>query len=114
MLLNLILGKNFPLLITRKSAEAKKFILLAKDATELYRKLLSKSPDSSVVIITIGHLTNFKNLLKSNGDRYSSLTVKNWPIEKFPNGYAWAVNFPDGKEANFYRPDPGSSILYIA
>ncbi|MDO1451664.1 hypothetical protein Q0590_35655 [Rhodocytophaga aerolata] len=35
----------------------------AQDGTALYRKLLSQSPDSSVVIVTIGHLTNLQNLL---------------------------------------------------
>jgi purine nucleosidase len=46
----------------------------AADATALYRKLLSRSPDSSVVIITIGHLSNLQHLLQSPGDKYSALS----------------------------------------
>jgi purine nucleosidase len=33
----------------------------AKDGTEVYRKLLSKSPDESVVLVTIGHLSSLQN-----------------------------------------------------
>ena len=37
----------------------------AFDATELYRRVLASQPERSVAIITVGHLTNFNNLLKS-------------------------------------------------
>ncbi|WP_431210187.1 alpha-L-rhamnosidase C-terminal domain-containing protein [Puia sp. P3] len=43
------------------------------DAVDLYRRLLAGSKDSSVVIITVGFLTNLSNLLKSGPDEYSSL-----------------------------------------
>lgn len=34
------------------------------DATLVYREVLEKQPDHSVVIVTVGYLTNLKNLLK--------------------------------------------------
>lgn len=56
------------------------------DATELYRKVLSEQADTSVVIATIGFMTNIANLLKSEPDEYSNLNgvelvnkkVKRW------------------------------------
>ena len=35
------------------------------DAPDLYRKILSKQPDHSVTIVTVGFLTNLSNLLLS-------------------------------------------------
>ncbi len=34
------------------------------DATQIYRDVLEKQPDSSVVIVTVGYLTNLRNLLR--------------------------------------------------
>src|SRR5690606_37078783 len=45
----------------------------AEDATDLYRRLLSEQPDSSVVMISIGHLTNIRKLMESQPDRHSEL-----------------------------------------
>ncbi len=42
-------------------------------AAELYRKILSKQADSSVVIISVGFSTNLAKLLNSNADKYSKL-----------------------------------------
>jgi inosine-uridine nucleoside N-ribohydrolase len=39
----------------------------APDALELYRDLLAKQPDGSVVIVTVGYLRNLRNLLESPG-----------------------------------------------
>ncbi|GEO05715.1 hypothetical protein AAE02nite_33790 [Adhaeribacter aerolatus] len=85
----------------------------AEDATALYRKLLSKSPDASVVIITIGHLTNLQNLLKSGGDKYSLLSGKELINKKVAKWLCMGGQFPAGKEANFYRPDPGSTVYCL-
>ena len=44
------------------------------EAVTLYRKLLSEQPDQSVVLISVGYLTNLKDLLESSPDKYSKLT----------------------------------------
>ena len=44
------------------------------DAVALYRKILAKSDDKSVTILSIGFLTNISRLLESGPDEYSSLT----------------------------------------
>jgi inosine-uridine nucleoside N-ribohydrolase len=48
----------------------------APDAVTLYREILSRQPDTSVVIATIGYLTNLHDLLNSKADQYSSLNGK--------------------------------------
>jgi len=81
----------------------------APDAVALYRKLLSDSPDQSVIIITTGHLTSLQNLLKSVGDRYSHLSGKELTEKKVVKWICMGGMFPAGKEANFSRPDPGAT-----
>ena len=44
------------------------------DAVALYRRILSIQPDNSVTIISVGFLTNLKNLLQSKGDMFTPLT----------------------------------------
>ncbi len=44
------------------------------DAVALYRKILAKSDDKSVTILSIGFLTNISRLLESGPDEYSPLT----------------------------------------
>jgi hypothetical protein len=73
----------------------------APDAADLFRKILSTQPDQSVTIVTVGFLTNLKNLLDTAPDEHSSLNgealvkqkVKQWVCMggKFPAG-----KFPDG------------------
>ncbi|GAB3171720.1 nucleoside hydrolase [Telluribacter humicola] len=84
-----------------------------QDATELYRQLLSKSPDGSVVIITVGHLTNLQNLLQSGSDKYSPLSGKELVQNKVARWLCMGGTYPEGKEANFYRPDPGSTVYCL-
>jgi len=75
-------GKNLPIATTSLYAEtvAKSFPNRVinhpnlPDAVELYRKLLSEQPDHTVVIASIGFLSNLKNLLNSGPDKYSSLS----------------------------------------
>lgn len=43
------------------------------DAWELQRKLLSNSEDNSVIMISVGPLTNLRRLIESSGDQYSPL-----------------------------------------
>lgn len=85
----------------------------AANATALYRKLLSKSPDNSVVLITIGHLSNLQNLLRSGPDNYSALSGQELVDRKVSKWLCMGGLFPEGKEANFYRPDPASTVFCL-
>ena len=45
----------------------------APDAAQLYRKVLARQPDRSVVMVSVGQLTNLRNLLKTGPDQHSDL-----------------------------------------
>lgn len=75
----------------------------ATDAVLLYREILSKQPDQSVTIVTVGFLTNLANLLNSNGDRFSSLSGKELVKKKVKQLVSMAGRFPSGKEFNVDR-----------
>lgn len=81
----------------------------AATATETYRKLLAGSPDNSVIILTIGHLSSLQKLLQSSADSLSALDGKALVAAKVQKWYCMGGEFPEGKEANFSRPDPAST-----
>lgn len=83
------------------------------EAATLYRKLLAESPDNSVVIVTIGHLTSLQNLLKSTPDTISELTGQELVKRKVKRWLCMGGQYPTGKEANFYRPDPQSTVYCL-
>lgn len=86
-------------------------------ATDVYRRLLADSPDNpdnSVIIITIGHLSSLQKLMQSTPDNYSSLSGKELVRAKVLKWYCMGGQFPEGKEANFYRPDPASTVYCLA
>ncbi len=76
----------------------------AWDATELYRKILSEQPDSSVVIITVGFITNIEDLLKSEPDQYSELNGLALVNKKVKQWTSMGGGYPSsGGEFNFNR-----------
>ncbi|MEX0290276.1 MAG: nucleoside hydrolase, partial [Flavobacteriaceae bacterium] len=80
----------------------------APEATSLYRKLLSKSEDKSVVIITVGPLMNIKKLLQSKADEYSSLNGMELLNAKVKEFVIMGGNFPNSdNEWNFNGDMPG-------
>ncbi|MDR1525295.1 MAG: nucleoside hydrolase [Tannerella sp.] len=82
-------------------------------ATETYRRLLATSPDNAVIIITVGHLSSLQNLLQSEPDSISPLDGKSLVKNKVQKWYCMGGQFPEGKEANFYRPDPASTFYCL-
>lgn len=84
----------------------------APDAVEVYRKILAQQPDSSVTIITVGFLTNLKDLLLSKADSLSPLNGKDLVAQKVKHWVAMAGSFPEGKETNVRR-DSLSSVYVI-
>jgi len=83
------------------------------EAARQYRELLSKSADNSVVLVTIGHLTSFQNLLRSEPDDLSELNGTELAHKKIKKWLCMGGKFPEGKEANFFRPDPGSTVYCL-
>jgi len=82
------------------------------DATELYRKVLSKQPDHTVTIVTVGFLTNLSNLLLSKSDKYSSLDGKELVKQKVKQLVCMAGRFPSGSEFNVNRDAAASQNVF--
>ncbi|MCP4310478.1 MAG: nucleoside hydrolase [Bacteroidetes bacterium] len=72
-------------------------------AADLYRKLLSESPDHSVVIVAVGMYTNLAALLRTGPDHYSGLTGKELVALK--------VDFLCIMGGNFERPLPECNVV---
>jgi purine nucleosidase len=78
------------------------------DALTVYRQMLSKAEDTSVVIVTIGYLTNMKNLLQSKPDSFSDMDGISLVKKKVKKLVCMAGAFPSGWEYNV-GTDPISS-----
>lgn len=79
------------------------------DAVKIYRRVLAEAKDGSVVICTVGFLTNLNNLLHSHADEISSLTGKELVAQKVKRLVAMACGFPEGDEFNV-KEDTRSAI----
>lgn len=86
------------------------------DAVEVYRKVLSSQPDSSIVIVSVGYLTNLSNLLNSQPDKFSPLTGKQLVSRKVKYYVCMGGRFPlqqDPAKWGNFKPDPHSAIHVI-
>ncbi|HVX26501.1 MAG TPA: nucleoside hydrolase [Parafilimonas sp.] len=82
------------------------------DAVALYRRILSIQPDKSVTIITVGFLTNLRNLLQSKADMFSPLTGAQLVTQKVKRLVSMGGAFPSGSEFNINRDFPSSKYVY--
>ena len=82
------------------------------DAIEIYRKTLSTQADKSVIIVTVGFLTNLNNLLKSKPDNFSPLEGKDLVIKKVKRLVSMAGRFPEGREFNIFMDSSASKYVY--
>ena len=82
------------------------------DAPALYREILSKQPDHSVTIVTVGFLTNLSNLLLSKADKYSSLDGKELVRQKVKQLVCMAGRFPSGSEFNVNQDAAASQNVF--
>lgn len=71
-----------------------------EDAVVVYRRILSQQPDTSVTIVTVGFLTNLRDLLVSAPDSFSSLPGTELVRKKVKLLVSMAGKFPEGWEFN--------------
>lgn len=88
----------------------------AEDALKLYRKILSKQPDKSVTIVTLGFLTNIANLVQSKPDEFSPLSGRALVTKKVKNLVCMAARF-DGEmgtlqEFNVVKDSAASKVAF--
>lgn len=80
-------------------------------AVNLYRKVLSHQPDSSVTVISIGYFTNLARLLRSEPDQYSDLTGQQLIAKKVKKLVAMGGEYPEGKEYNIAHDIPAAQAV---
>lgn len=97
--------KTFPHSVARSSD--------APGATKLYRKILASQPDQSVTIVTVGFLTNLKNLLNSLPDEYSSLNGEELVKKKVKQWVCGGCHFPRGTAEYNVKMDVEGSVRAI-
>ena len=101
----------------RQIAEAYKTRLTtnadADDAVDVYRRTLAARPDRSVVVVTVGYLTNLRDLLGSKGDRHSPLDGTRLVRAKVARWVCMGGRYPQhlrhGEYGNF-MPDANAAV----
>jgi inosine-uridine nucleoside N-ribohydrolase len=84
----------------------------AQDAVLLYRQILTSQPDTSVVIVTVGFLTNLNDLLLSQPDNISPLNGNDLVVKKVKRWVAMAGKFPEGWEFNVKEDSLSSEYVF--
>lgn len=84
----------------------------APDAALLYRRVLAAADDRSVVFVSVGFLTNLRNLLITEPDAWSPLDGRALVARKVKAWVCMGGQFPEGPEAcNFRRDGPAAAYV---
>ncbi len=86
----------------------------AADAVDVYRRILSESPDKSVVICSVGYLTNLRYLLESEPDGISPMSGRELIEQKVKVWVCMGGRYPqhlDPKVYGNFKPDPEASVI---
>ncbi len=85
----------------------------APDAVEVYRRVLAEQPDNSVVIVTVGYITNMRHLLDSEACEHSPLSGEELVAAKVREWVCMGSRYPadldPGVWGNF-KPDPKATV----
>lgn len=88
----------------------------APSATQVYRQTLAAQGDGSVVIVTVGDLTNLRYLLESPADEFSPLAGKELVRRKVKHWVCMGSRYPADRDparwGNF-KLDPESTVKAI-
>jgi inosine-uridine nucleoside N-ribohydrolase len=84
----------------------------APDAVQVYRRILSAQPDTSVTIVSVGFFTNLANLLKSQPDSLSDLNGTDLVARKVKQLVSMAGGFPQGNEFNVHMDSTASVYVF--
>ena len=98
--------------LARKFPNDVKHAYYTPNALTLYRELLAKEPDHSVVILTVGPLTNLYHLMNSTADEYSPLNGMDLIRKKVKRFIMAGGKLPNGSSYNF-RISPDKSEFVI-
>lgn len=85
-----------------------------EDAVDLYRRTLAAAEDRSVVICSVGALSNLEDLLNSKPDQHSPLDGAALVEAKVQHTVIMAGQFPrSSKPETNVRLDPGASVTVV-
>ena len=82
-------------------------------AVELYRSLLVTRRSPDVVIVSIGHLNNLQDLLKSDPDSASDLDGVALVKRSVSHAVIMGGNYPEGREHNFHARGSAESAAFV-
>ena len=84
----------------------------APDAAMVYRRVLAARSDKGVVIVTVGFLSNLRNLLLTKPDGQSPLDGRELVARRVKVWVCMGGQFPRGREAcNFRRDAPAAAYV---
>jgi inosine-uridine nucleoside N-ribohydrolase len=104
--------QKWPQMLIQKYPHKVKSTADVEDAVTLYRKILARQPDNSVIIASIGFLTNLSNLLNSPPDKYSDLEGRDLVKRKVRKLVSMAGWFPKGREYNLLTDSVASANVF--
>ncbi len=85
----------------------------APSAAAVYRKVLAAEADRSVVVVTVGYLTNLRDLLETNPDEFSPLSGPELVRRKVKYWSCMGGRYPehlDPRVNGNFKPDPKSAV----
>jgi purine nucleosidase len=85
----------------------------APDAAMLYRRVLAAADEKSVVVVSVGFLSNLRNLLLTKPDDLSSLGGRDLVAHKVKTWVCMGGQFPEGPEACNLRRDAPAAAYAI-
>lgn len=106
-------GSKFAEGIAREFPHDYPTTLEQSDALAIYRRVLAAEPDGSVLLITVGDLTNVRDLLASPADAISPRTGEELVRAKIKHWYCMGSRYPedlDPKAWGNFKMDPQATV----
>ncbi len=88
----------------------------APNVVDVYRRVLAGQDDGSVVIVSVGYLTNLRDLLESKPDAISSLNGRELVRQKVTRWVCVGGGYPQRlspKVFGNFAPDPSSTMIAV-
>jgi len=85
----------------------------APNAATIYRQLLAAAKDNSVIIVTVGYVTNLRDLLATGPDSHSPLSGPELVRRKVKRWVCMGGRYPNHLDPTVYgnfKPDPASVV----
>ena len=85
----------------------------APNAATVYREILAAEQDNSVVIVTVGYVTNLRDLLATGSDAHSPLSGPELVRRKVKRWVCMGGRYPKHLDPGIYgnfKPDPASAF----